>query len=267
MADVYAAITEAEPGVVERIAEVLELRAADPRQLALRTAYLAELALPEGAHVLEIGCGTGPVTRSIAGLEAVTRAVGLDPSPALLERAHGLSRDHAAVEFHLGDARALPFPDRDFDAVVFHTTLCHIPGPERALAEAARVLRPGGRLAIFDADYSTTNVANGPADPLQAVAEACVAAIVHDPLIIHRLAALVRRAGFTVQQFRTHGYDGVLDPTYLLTIIDRGVDALLRDARIGPVLAQALRDEARRRAESGEFFGHITYASLIGVRG
>ena len=226
MADVYAAITEAEPAVVERIAEVLELRAADPRQQALRAGYLTDLTLPEGAHVLEIGCGTGPVTRSIAGLEAVTRAVGLDPSPTLLEHARRLSREHANVEFHTGDARALPFADRDFDAV-----------------------------------------ANGPADPLQAVAEACVAAIVHDPLIIHRLAGLVRRAGFTVRHFRTHGYDGVLDPTYLLTIIDRGADALLREARIGPALAQALRDEARRRAKAGEFFGHITYASLIGVRG
>ena len=267
MADVYAAITEAEPAVVERIAEVLELRAADPRQQALHAGYLAELALPADAHVLEIGCGTGPVTRSIAAIDTVTRAVGLDPSPTLLEHARRLSREHATVEFHDGDARALPFPDRDFDAVVFHTTLCHIPGPEQALAEAARVLRPGGQLVIFDADYSTTNVANGPADPLQAVAEACVAAIVHDPLIVHRLATLVRRAGFTVRHFRTHGYDGVLDPTYLLTIIDRGTDALLREARIGPALAQALRDEARRRAEAGEFFGHITYASLIGVRG
>ena len=266
MADIYAAITEADPGLVEKIAEVLELRAADPRQQALRSGYLADLALPEGAHVLEIGCGTGPITRSIADLAPVARAVGLDPSPTLLEHARRLS-PQPGIEFHQGDARALPFADRDFDAVVFHTTLCHSPDPEQALVEAWRVLRPGGRLAIFDADYSTTNVANGPADPLQACADACVAAIVHDPLIIHRLAALVRSAGFDIHHFRTHGYDGVLDPAYLLTIVDRGADALERDSRIGIDLARALRNEARRRAEAGTFFGHITYASLIGVRG
>ena len=266
MADVYAAIAEADPALVGKIAEVLELRAADPRQQTLRSAYLQDLALPEDAHVLDIGCGTGPITRSIADLEGVVRTVGLDPSPTLLEHARRLSHAHAGITFHEGDARALPFPDRDFDAVVFHTTLCHIPGPERALAEAWRVLRPNGRLAIFDADYSTTNVSSGPADPLQACADACVAAIVHDPLIVHRLAALVRNAGFEVRHFRTHGYDGVLDPTYLFTIIDRGADSLEQDGRIGADLARALRDEARRRAEAGTFFGHVTYASLIGVR-
>ncbi len=87
MADVYAAIAEA-----------------DPRQQVLRSAYLADLALPEGAHVLDIGCGTGPVTRSIAGLERVKRTVGLDPSPTLLEHARRLSAQ-ADIAFHQGDAR------------------------------------------------------------------------------------------------------------------------------------------------------------------
>ena len=266
MADVYATIAGADPALVGKIAEVLELRAADPRQQALRSAYLADLALPDGAHVLEIGCGTGPITRSIASLERVERTVGLDPSPILLEHARRLSHAHDGIAFHEGDARALPFSDREFDAVVFHTTLCHIPDPEQALAEAWRVLRPLGRLAIFDADYSTTSVANGPTDPLQACADACVSAIVHDPLIVHRLAALVRNAGFQVLHFRTHGYDGVLDPSYLLTIIDRGADSLEQNGRIGTDLARALRNEARRRADAGTFFGHLTYASLIGMR-
>jgi SAM-dependent methyltransferase len=52
--------------------------------------------------------------------------------------------------------------------VVFHTILCHVPGPHLALAEAARVLRPGGWLAVFDGDYATTTLALHPSDPLQA---------------------------------------------------------------------------------------------------
>jgi ubiquinone/menaquinone biosynthesis C-methylase UbiE len=151
MADVYAAITDADPVLVARIAEVLELRAADPQQTAMRRAYLADLALPHRARVLEVGCGTGPVTRELAGWPGVAEATGLDPSPTFLDRARRLDPP-ATARFVQGDARSLAFPDHHFDLVVFHTTLCHLPGPELALAEAARVLRPGGWLALFDGD-------------------------------------------------------------------------------------------------------------------
>lgn len=266
MPDLYADITRVTPDVLQRFADVLELRAADPQQQAIRQAYLCELSLPAGARVLEIGCGTGPVTRAIARLPGVALAAGLDPSPVFLERARQFGRGLGNLEFHEGDALAVPFAAESFDAVVFHTTLCHIPARETALAEAWRVLRPGGELAIFDANYSTTNVALGPVDPLQACAEAAVGAIVHDPHIVNRLSTLVRDAGFALRHFRSHGYDGVIDPTYLLTIIDRGAEALERDGLIGPSLARALCDEARRRVAAGRFFGHLAYASLIATR-
>lgn len=73
MPDVYAAITEADPTVQGRLADILELRAANPQQRAMLEAYLAEVKFPEGARVLEIGCGTGPVSRH---LSALVRSVG-----------------------------------------------------------------------------------------------------------------------------------------------------------------------------------------------
>jgi ubiquinone/menaquinone biosynthesis C-methylase UbiE len=266
MPDIYADITKAEPDVLHRFADVLELRASDRQQQSIRQDYLSRLAIPNDARILEIGCGTGPVTRAIAALPGVAKAVGLDPSPIFLSHARALSGDIGNIQFQEGDARAIPFPDESFDAVVFHTTLCHIPAPGVALAEARRILRPSGELAIFEANYSTTNVALGPVDPLQSCAEAAVAAIVHDPHIVNRLSSMVGQAGFTVRHFQSHGYDGVRDPTYLLTIIDRGAEALERDGLIGPALAQALRNEARRRAENGQFFGHLAYGSLIATR-
>ena len=87
MPDVYASIESAEEAVQQRLAEVLELRAADAGQQAMLEDYLGELPLPEGARVLEVGCGTGAVARTLAVRPGVGEVVGLDPSPVFVERA------------------------------------------------------------------------------------------------------------------------------------------------------------------------------------
>ncbi len=65
---------------------------------------------------------------------------------------------------------------------------------------------------------------------------------------------------------RSHGYVETSEPAYMLTLIDRGADILVSSGRIGAESAVALKAEARRRAQSHEFFGHIAYFSLIGRR-
>ena len=131
----------------------------------------------------------------LAGLPGVTEAVGVDPSPVFIARAGQLATALSNMSFEVGDGRDLRFADGDFDAVVVHTTLCHVPQPERVLAEAARVLRPGGTLAVCDGDYSTITVALGDADPLQACIEAVKSAFIYDVWLVRRLPTLLRSAG------------------------------------------------------------------------
>jgi ubiquinone/menaquinone biosynthesis C-methylase UbiE len=267
MPDVYATITEADPAVVEGLVDILELRAADAQQRGMRDAYFADIAFPTGARVVEVGCGPGPVARALASRPSMGEVVGVDPSPIFIEKARELAQSVPNLSFLEGDARALPLEDGSFDAVVFHTTLCHVPGPEIALAEAARVLRAGAFLAVFDGDYATVTCASGDFDPLQACAEACVDYLVHDPWLVRRLPRLVRAAGFELRQFRSHSYmEAPSSEGYMLAIVDRGADALAASGRIALETADALKAEARRRSDVGEFFGHIAYASLIAQR-
>jgi len=263
MSDVYAHIATADPAILEVLVKALELRAADARQKAMREAYLSWLDLPPAARVLEAGCGTGAVSRELAQWPQVGSVVGLDPSPVFLAKARELAAGLPKLRFEEGDARVLPYESQAFDAVIFHTCLCHVPNAEKALEEAFRVLRPGGQVAVFDGDYATTTVATGDNDPLQNCVDAVVAALVHDRWFVRRLPSLAKSAGFQVERFDSHGYAQTAAPDYMLTLIDRGAEVLAKSWRIEPALAEALKAEARRRAETGAFFGFIAYASLI----
>ena len=154
MSDPYAAIGGAGTELQEMLASALEVRAADPSQRAMLDAYLSWIEFPPGARVLEVGCGTGAVARVVAEESAVAEVVGIDPSPVFIAHAHAAARGLSGLSFAEGDARALEFDDEAFDAVVFHTTLCHVPGVEDALEESHRVLRTNGSLAAFDGDYA-----------------------------------------------------------------------------------------------------------------
>jgi ubiquinone/menaquinone biosynthesis C-methylase UbiE len=262
MPDPYATIGESDTAVQKRLADVLELRAADPQQQAMLRSYLSQLDLPRGSRALEVGCGTGAVSRALVqslGLEAT----GIDPSPVFLSRARELGLDLPGLSFSRGDGRSLSFRDASFDLVVFHTTLCHVPDPGAALREAHRVLKPGGRLAVFEGDYTTTSVALRALDPLQAPVEAMVADFVHDPWLARRLPKLVTSLGFVMQTLQSHGYVQTAEPDYMLTILERGTDVLSKAGKTNIDEMTALRKEARRRVEAGEFFGHISFLSVI----
>ena len=99
VSDVWAAVADLDAAAQERLAGVLETRGADPRQRAMRQAFLADVAFPANARVLEVGCGTGVLTRVLARRPGVGAVVGVDPAPFLLDKARDLAADLANVTF------------------------------------------------------------------------------------------------------------------------------------------------------------------------
>jgi ubiquinone/menaquinone biosynthesis C-methylase UbiE len=127
----------------------LELRLAlqAERADALRERVRRLLAPFSGNEVaLDAGCGTGSLTFALAGF--VAEAVGADTNAEYLEAGRAAAPEN--VRFVEGDVMALPFGYAEFDLVCCHRVLHHVRRPELAVAELARVTRPGGRVCVAD---------------------------------------------------------------------------------------------------------------------
>ena len=104
--------------------------------------------MPDGVVAADLGCGPGLLLERMAGRAALT--IGVDNAPRMLERAGERFAGRDDVSLRIGELTHLPLGDREADFAVFSMVLHHLPHPDAALAEAARVIRPGGRLVVAD---------------------------------------------------------------------------------------------------------------------
>jgi SAM-dependent methyltransferase len=150
-------VSRALPLIYERLWRPLGGRllmgALGPSMAGERRIALELLELSPGDRVLDVACGTGSFSRAFA--DAGGKVVGLDASRTMLERAVR-ERPGDGVEYVRASATDLPFEDASFDAVCCFAALYLIEEPLRAVAEIARVLAPGGRVALL------ASVARGP---------------------------------------------------------------------------------------------------------
>jgi SAM-dependent methyltransferase len=150
------------PQLNERTAGMLAaLDAAEsrPEWIALRERSYELLALDKGSAIADIGCGTGRAVAELA--EHGHAAAGIDVDAGLL----GIARQrYPALGFVEGSAEKLPYADAELDGCRMDKVMHQLPEPAAAVAEARRVLRPGGRIVLLGQDWDTIGIA---ADDLQ----------------------------------------------------------------------------------------------------
>jgi len=110
------------------------------------------IGVRSGAHWLDVGCGTGVLTSAILSGSEPGRIVGIDSSAIFLEAAQRQVRD-PRVSFRKGDAQSLPEGNEVFDVAVSGLVLNFVPDKDAMLSEMARVVRPGGTVALYVWDY------------------------------------------------------------------------------------------------------------------
>lgn len=117
--------------------------------LGANTRFARELLGERARRALDIGCGEGKFTRGIAGF--IPEVAGIDvKEKSILKAKAAAEAEGAKVDFRVGSADTLPWPDGYFDVVIFSNSLHHMPDAAVAIAEAMRVLSPGGLLYVME---------------------------------------------------------------------------------------------------------------------
>jgi SAM-dependent methyltransferase len=265
--DAMQFINEQNAATLERFMERLEFRAKDPTFLAYREAYLKLIDVPDSAAVLDLGSGTGVVARALAARGGFAGTVtGVDQSPAFIAAAGRLAVDDGVgdrVEFVVGDAHELDFPTASFDVVVAHTLVSHVRDPLAVLTEAARVVRPGSPVAIFDGDYGSLTFGSSDLRLGQAMELAVQSMIMSSPRVMRELPRLLAKAGLRLIATQAHVYAEAGSSSFLLNLAETYAPLVASTGLLPTADVEAWLDDQRRSAAEGTFFGACNYYAYV----
>lgn len=252
-------------GEIERL--LTQSRAMAPDALAM----LDRFGPMQGWTCIDIGCGPGGITDLLgARVGPAGRVIGLDRNAAFLE--HARKGAPGNVEFRLGDAYSPDLPAGAFDLVHMRFVASTAGSPEKLLAEASRLARPGGIVALQEPDASTLNCyPEHPAwDRLKIAVLGAFKGVGADLELARRLYFLVHQSGFRDVQYRTallavRSTDPMVD--YLPSTVESLRGTILRLGLLSESdLAAALAQCREHLAKPGTSFTMYTVAQVWGKK-
>jgi len=206
--DVWGRTSDIDESALAVMAARLENRAKHPFFRGVIADYIGALDLQRIAHVIEIGCGTGVVSRRLAAAPGFRgKIIATDMSPYLIEIARRHATDEgvtARITFEVSGAANLRAETGACDLVIAHTLLSHAADPVAILAESARVLRPGGQLLIFDRDFASSALSLDSATAAKIDVADIARAFAAQPFIMRQLPKLLAEAGFAIETHRSY---------------------------------------------------------------
>jgi arsenite methyltransferase len=238
--------------VVRQLDEVYRRRDMRRRRSLVHEALAAA---PE-ERIVDVGCGPGFYVAEL--LDAVGpegSVVGVDGSPSSLAVAARRCDGRANVTFHEADAASLPVGDGEFHAALSVQVLEYVPDVAAVLREIHRVLRPGGRVVVWDVDWSTVSMRTEDPARMERVLAGWDAHLTH-PSLPQRLGSELREAGFDDVRMEGHTFatDELSLDTYGGFLVDFAEQFVVSQQLVDPEDARAWGHEQRALAERGDFY-------------
>jgi SAM-dependent methyltransferase len=268
--DPHRFVNELENAAVERLIARLESRAKDAVFTRLFDKYAIQLALPPSARVLEVGCGTGVMMRFLARRsDFFGKAFGVDQSLPFIEAASRFAQDENVserVDFRVGDAHNLEFSSATFDAVIAHTLISHVTEPATVLREMARVVRPGGTVAIFDGDYASLTYAYPDHDLGHRMDEALASASFNNPRVMRDLPRLLPELGLKMTAAWGDVVVEIGDGSYFRSFAETYAPYVTSAGLMPAETVETWLTAQRQSMENGTFFASCNYYTYLARR-
>jgi arsenite methyltransferase len=250
--------------LVERLERLYATRDVLRRRGLVRTALGAQ----RGDCVLDVGCGPGfYVTELLESVGSDGLVVGVDASADMLAVAARRAQGHDNVEFHEADATSLPVASASFDRALCVQVLEYVRDVTAALREMYRALRPGGRVLVWDVDWTTVSWHAIARQLTRRVLAAWDRHLTH-PSAPRVLAAQLREAGFEDVGMEAHPFATTeLTPdAYVGSLLPLLEQYVVEQGGISREEAKAWADEQRGLGERGEFFFTVTQFCFTATR-
>ena len=252
----------------ENMASALEVLYGTRDVLRRRSLVHEAIAAAPGERMLDVGCGPGFYAAEL--LERVGpdgHVVGVDTSAPMLAVAARRVDGHDNVELLEAPATALPFESGSFDGAISVQVLEYVDEVALALSELHRVLRPGGRLVVWDVDWETLSMHSADPQRMQRVLEAWDRHLVHRSLPT-TLAGSLREAGFTDISLEGHSFTtGEFTPdAYGASLVGVIANYLSGLDDFADEAWTAWADEQRALGDAGEFYSACVQVCFSATR-